>query len=337
MTLCTVNLPLVPLAVGDVVDRSDWVPHVTLIGNTRMPAGAEDTAAAVLRHVAAAAAPVRAAVVEEAWFGPDGSVRVDLLEEPRLRALHTVLLDALQAAIDGFEMLLPTHAREGYRPHRTVVAGPRPRPGDVIEAGSVALVELEPEGRPGTAVVLAAFELGQGPAAGAETTAADALTVLDALTAAGVGCWVIGGWGVDALAGRRTRAHHDLDLFVDAGGTAAAIDALAALGLPVRSVWSENRWTERGDGRLLPSAFVAVDAAGREVDVHTVIVEGGRTTSVSASRVELPAGALAATGTIGGRPVPCASVGAQLEMHTGYPLPARQEADVALLRRLAGG
>jgi len=34
--------------------------------------------------------------------------------------------------------------------------------------------------------------------------------VLDALGTAGIPTWVAGGWGVDALAGRQTRAHRDL-------------------------------------------------------------------------------------------------------------------------------
>jgi lincosamide nucleotidyltransferase A/C/D/E len=330
--ICTVNLPLVPLAVGDVVDRSAWVPHVTLIGNFRVPDGAGDIAAAVLRHLAAATGPARAVLTDEAWFGPDASVLVDLLEAPRLHELHRALLDALESTIDGFTMLLPTHTRDGYRPHRTVAAGPRPRPGDGIEAGAVALVELEPEGRPGMAVVLAAFELGGGPAVGSPVGPEDVHGVLAALDAEGVRSWVIGGWGVDALAGAQSRPHHDLDLFVDADRIATAIDALAGRGFVVRFVWSENRWSERGDGRLLPSAFVAVDAAGREVDVHTLRVVDGHVSPVSAAGIELPAGALEATGTIGARPVPCASADGQLVMHTGYPLPERQVADVALLR-----
>ena len=335
MRLFSFPMPLVALAVGEVVDRSAWVPHVTLVGNARMPDGAEDTAAAVLRHLAAATAPVRAAVTEEAWFGPGGSVQVDLLDAPRLLELHRDLLEALESTIDGFTMLLPTHTRDGYRPHRTVTTGPRPRPGDVVEARTVALVELEPEGRPGTAVVLAAFALGGAPAVGAPIGPEDVHAVLAALDAEGVRSWLIGGWGVDALTGAQSRDHHDVDLFVDADGTAPAIDALAALGFVVRFVWSENRWTERGDGPLVPSAFVAVDAAGREVDVHAVRVVDGSVSPVSASHIELPAGALEATGVLAGRPVPCASAAAQLVMHTGYPLPARQEADVALLRRLA--
>ena len=53
--------------------------------------------------------------------------------------------------------------------------------------------------------------------------------VLDALTSAGCPTWLAGGWGVDALAGRQTRAHRDLDLLVEAGPLDAALTALAPL------------------------------------------------------------------------------------------------------------
>jgi lincosamide nucleotidyltransferase A/C/D/E len=40
--------------------------------------------------------------------------------------------------------------------------------------------------------------------------------VLADLTEAGCSVWVAGGWGVDALVGRQTRLHRDLDLALDA-------------------------------------------------------------------------------------------------------------------------
>lgn len=43
----------------------------------------------------------------------------------------------------------------------------------------------------------------------------DVVRVLDAIDEAGLTVWVGGGWGVDALLGKETRPHADLDLFVD--------------------------------------------------------------------------------------------------------------------------
>jgi hypothetical protein len=42
--------------------------------------------------------------------------------------------------------------------------------------------------------------------------AEDALSVLDVLRNAGADVWIGGGWGIDALVGRQTRQHRDLDL-----------------------------------------------------------------------------------------------------------------------------
>ncbi len=45
-------------------------------------------------------------------------------------------------------------------------------------------------------------------------TAEDVIDLLAALDAGGLAYWVDGGWGLDALLGRQTRTHRDLDLGV---------------------------------------------------------------------------------------------------------------------------
>ena len=47
-----------------------------------------------------------------------------------------------------------------------------------------------------------------------EIDAADASRILGQLEAAGLVVWLDGGWGVDALLGRQTRPHQDLDLVI---------------------------------------------------------------------------------------------------------------------------
>jgi hypothetical protein len=157
MRTFSIQLPLMPLTVGQVVDRSAWPPHITVIGNFR--AGGSTAVEAAVARFAATTPPIRTAVEDEAWFGPDGTVLVDRVEVPLLRSLHSRLLDELEAHVDGLEMLLPDHTREGYWPHRTVTAGPRPVRGDVLEAGRVALAELDPPGRPGLADILGVWPL----------------------------------------------------------------------------------------------------------------------------------------------------------------------------------
>src|SRR5215831_8939705 len=68
---------------------------------------------------------------------------------------------------------------------------------------------------------------------------------------------VDGGWGIDALVGRPTRAHDDLDLVIPADREDAAVDALASLG-----------FAELTDER--PARLVVSRADGRSVDLHLV-------------------------------------------------------------------
>jgi hypothetical protein len=59
----------------------------------------------------------------------------------------------------------------------------------------------------------------------------DVVRVMSTLASAGVAAWVAGGWGTDALLGRQTRLHQDLDLVVDSqDGAERLINALAVLG-----------------------------------------------------------------------------------------------------------
>ncbi len=44
----------------------------------------------------------------------------------------------------------------------------------------------------------------------------DVIEISDALNAAGVGWWLTGGWGIDALLGSQTRPHEDVDICVNA-------------------------------------------------------------------------------------------------------------------------
>ncbi len=164
-----------------------------------------------------------------------------------------------------------------------------------------------------------------GPAVtGVGMSVADVHAVLDAL--AGVRCraWVGGGWGVDALAGRQTRSHRDLDLAIDADREAAALAALADLGYRVETDWRPVR--------------VEVAAPGeRWVDLHPVAIDddgNGVQAGLHGATFLYPADGVV-TGRIGGRAVECLSVAQQVLFHSGYPLTDRDRADVAVLQALA--
>ncbi|MGN6742706.1 MAG: nucleotidyltransferase domain-containing protein, partial [Amnibacterium sp.] len=224
-----VVLPLVPLQVGEWIDRAAWPLHVTLVPNVATDAG-YDAVLAVVREAAATLPPLSGVVGEEAWFGPGHDVRVDLIESDALPRAHEALLGALEQRT-GARPELPAHQRAGYRAHATVTASGRPQRGARLVFERIAVAEVGPDGRGDLAVPLAVFDLGTTAAPGPATLdAGAALRLYGALAAAGVRCTVVGGWGVDALLGAATRDHHDLDVLVDVTELPALLAALPGLG-----------------------------------------------------------------------------------------------------------
>jgi lincosamide nucleotidyltransferase A/C/D/E len=156
------------------------------------------------------------------------------------------------------------------------------------------------------------------------TTLSDVLELLELADRVEVELWVDGGWGVDAALGRQTRPHDDLDILIERRNEASFATALRELGFtPV----------ERDDTR--PWNYVLGDGLGREVDFHVIewMPDGDWAYGPEAGPVEavIPAQALTAHGRIGGRAVRCLTPEAQVGYHTGYPVDAKDWADVSAL------
>lgn len=147
--------------------------------------------------------------------------------------------------------------------------------------------------------------------------------VLSDLTAAGCPFWVGGGWGVDALVGRPTRAHRDLDLAIDADHQTGALSVLERRGYVVETDWRPVR--------------VEMAAPGRGwVDLHPVVFDAtgrGRQASHDGGHFDYPPEAFA-SGTLEGMTVPCLSREQQIRFHSGYPPRPVDRHDLALLERL---
>ena len=157
-----------------------------------------------------------------------------------------------------------------------------------------------------------------------EMTAADVLAVLDRLDAAGVWVCIDGGWGVDALVGRETRGHRDLDVVVLREELARARDALAPLG------FEHARDVTPG----LPARLVLRDPRGRTVDFHPVVLDedGNGLQELGDGTWGLyPGAGLRGAGTISGRPVRCTTPELQLRHHLGYEPDDVDRHDVGLL------
>jgi len=151
---------------------------------------------------------------------------------------------------------------------------------------------------------------------------AEVRTVLDALS--GVQCrfWLEGGWGVDALVGRQTRAHRDVDIDIDAAFEPAALQVLGDLGYVIETDWRPNR--------------VEMVAAGRGwVDLHPLLLEkdgSARQAALGGGYHTFPPSFFTA-GSIHGMSVPCVSAEAQRLFRTGYEL---RDVDVHDLVQLDG-
>ncbi|MER7977357.1 amino acid transporter [Streptomyces sp. NPDC095817] len=157
-------------------------------------------------------------------------------------------------------------------------------------------------------------------------TGDDVLEILGVLRAAGTDVWIGGGWGIDALLGRQTRPHRDLDLMHREEQEPAVVAALAGAG-----------FAESLDQR--PVRFVVADATGREIDLHPLVfASDGSATQASPEPghpFRYPASCFV-TGTVRDSTVPCLSAEQQVSFHQGYEPSDRDRHDMARLREAFG-
>ncbi|HET9660369.1 MAG TPA: hypothetical protein VFP05_08555 [Thermomicrobiales bacterium] len=152
---------------------------------------------------------------------------------------------------------------------------------------------------------------------GGEITQQDAIDLLDRFEAAGLEVYVDGGWGVDALLGRQTRPHLDLDITLP-----------AASGTDVRELLTEMEFEQIPTDDTWEHNWVMQDPSLRRVDIHTYALdETGR----NIGGVAYEARHLTGQGSIGHRAVRCVPVDAMIEFHLGYEQDEEDFADVLAL------
>jgi lincosamide nucleotidyltransferase A/C/D/E len=150
------------------------------------------------------------------------------------------------------------------------------------------------------------------------------LDLIDRLLGVTPVVWVGGGWGVDALVGRQTRPHGDLDVVVDAPSLPAVRALLDGLRFVVTEDW-------------LPVRIEVAHADGRRVDLHpvTFAADGsGTQPGLDAAVFLYPAGCTT-TGYVDGHPVTCLTAAQQLVFRQGFTWRDVDHHDVALLREVA--
>jgi lincosamide nucleotidyltransferase A/C/D/E len=150
-----------------------------------------------------------------------------------------------------------------------------------------------------------------------------ALGLIAALQQRGVAACVAGGWAVDALLGRQTRPHSDLDIWVDAADAESLFAAFVDHGVDRLYPWPGDR----------PWNFVLHDGRSCRVDLHFYepLGDGRLTYGGIAAPFVLTEADLDGRGTIVGTPVRCEAAEFALRTHSGYALRRTDRQDVAAL------
>jgi lincosamide nucleotidyltransferase A/C/D/E len=124
-----------------------------------------------------------------------------------------------------------------------------------------------------------------------EMTAEDVVNLYTQLEKQQIKIWIDGGWCVDALLGKQTRPHKDLDIAIQWRDVPKLRKMVAAKGY--KQIREDSKWN-----------FVFADDHGCEIDVHAFIFDDQGNV---VEGIEYPAASLTGTGTIDGRTVRCIS------------------------------
>lgn len=129
-----------------------------------------------------------------------------------------------------------------------------------------------------------------------DMTSRDVVEILGMVERKGIRIWIDGGWAVDALLGRQTRHHADLDIVIEQKNLDAVVEMLRTRGYAP---------AHRNDTR--PWNFALGDGVRHEVDFHVIVLDedGNGIYGPPAGGRLYPAGALRGIGAIRGRTVDC--------------------------------
>jgi len=138
--------------------------------------------------------------------------------------------------------------------------------------------------------------------------AEDVLTLIGVLERRRLSYWIAGGWGVDALLGRITRDHHDLDLHIDLSELEDVVSLLAGLGY--------SRTIDQP-----PVRIEMTHPSGKVVDLHPLRIASdgsGSGPMVDGGTWLIPSDGLNSQGIIKGTTVSCVSVAEQIRDHCEF-------------------
>jgi lincosamide nucleotidyltransferase A/C/D/E len=148
-------------------------------------------------------------------------------------------------------------------------------------------------------------------------TAEDAVEIVRLFDQGHIELYVDGGWAVDALLGKQTRTHADLDI------------AIQHKDVPqVRALFEANGFREIPHADSWECNFVLEDDHGRQLDIHSYTFDSAGNHVYG---VAYPFDSLSGNGGINGYPVKCISPEWLVKFHTGYQLDENDYHDVKRL------
>jgi lincosamide nucleotidyltransferase A/C/D/E len=145
----------------------------------------------------------------------------------------------------------------------------------------------------------------------------DVVEVIQLLTTHQIEVYVDGGWCVDALVGRQTREHLDLDIAIP-----------HCFEKQLRVLLRERRFEEIKMNDSWACNFVLKNPDGLLLDVHTYELDesGHNIFGVAYEGVDLTG-----SGVVNSYPVKCICAESTMKFHTGYPLDENDYHDVFVL------
>lgn len=143
----------------------------------------------------------------------------------------------------------------------------------------------------------------------------------------GIQIWIDGGWGVDALLGRQTRIHNDLDIVVQEKDLPKFRGFLETREYKEIKLEKADSWN-----------FVLGDDKGHEIDVHAVILDNKSNGIYGPAEngQMYPADSLNGSGIMDGIPVKCISSEWMVKFHSGYELKEKDFKDISSLCKKFG-
>jgi lincosamide nucleotidyltransferase A/C/D/E len=169
--------------------------------------------------------------------------------------------------------------------------------------------------------------------------AKDVIKIYRRLSTNGIRVWLTGGWGIDALLGKQTRPHKDLDVVMLLDDVFRMCELMVADGYGLKDLWSENLWATDAQNTKIATAFVLHDSDGREFDAHAMRLDdqgNGIPAWEDTEGLIFKVQNLAGMGKIAGFTVQCITPEMQMRCHTGYELPEVQLRDLELLHEKFG-